>query len=135
MINRIRGDSEDCASGQQTNPANPCIIRSSLETLNMLPGEFNGESAAAGERRSRVEIVSHPRSEYNARSGAIKQESSPVNTINEGRRAVRERRSVEGREKMVIRRGDAEKGTRVPFERSCLLLVFDVSEEIMPRGM
>lgn len=30
---------------------------------------------------------------------------------------------------------DAEKGTRAPFERSCLLLAFDVSEEIMPRGM
>ncbi|KYN21623.1 hypothetical protein ALC57_05999 [Trachymyrmex cornetzi] len=59
MINRICGDSEDCAFGRQTNPANPCIIRSSLETLNMLPGESNGENAAAGERRSRAEIVSH----------------------------------------------------------------------------
>lgn len=100
----------------------------------MLPGEFIGESAAA--ERSGVEIVSRPRSEHNARSGAIKRESSLVNTINEGRRAaVRERRSVEGREKMVIRQRDAKKGTKVPFERSCLLLVFDVSEEIMPRGM
>ncbi|EGI60576.1 hypothetical protein G5I_11136 [Acromyrmex echinatior] len=44
MINRICGDSEDCAFGRQTNPANPCIIRSSLETLNMLPGESNGEN-------------------------------------------------------------------------------------------
>lgn len=71
-------------------PQTPCIIRSSLETLNMLPGESSGESAAAGGRSSRAEIVSHPRSEHNARSGAIKQESSPVNTINEGRRAGNE---------------------------------------------
>ena len=59
-----------------------------------------------------------------------------MNTINEGRRAVQERRSVEGREKMAIRREERREGDEdTPFERRCLLLVFDVSEEIMPRGM
>lgn len=105
----------------------------------MLPGESGGESAAAGGRRSRAEIVSHPRSEHNARSGAIKQESSPVNTINEGRRPGTKKRGRQRKDGDTMGRGEeegnAEKGTRVPFERSCLLLVFDVSEEIMPRGM
>lgn len=134
MINRICGDSKDCAFGRQTNPANPCIIRSSLETLNMLPGESNGENAAAGERRSRAEIVSHIQEASITRAPA-RSSKNLLRWILLMRAAIRERRSVEGREKMVIRRQNAEKGTRVPFERSCLLLIFDVSEEIMPRGM
>lgn len=80
----------------------------------MLPGESNGESATAGGRRSRVEIVSHPRSEHNARSGAIKQESSPVNTINEGRRPGTKKRGRQRKD------GDTTGGT--PRRgRGCLL--------------
>jgi len=97
----------------------------------MLPEEFNSE-IATDKRRSRVEIVSHPRSESNARSNDQAREKNLLRWILLMRTAIQERRSVEGREK--IRRGDAEKG-RVPFERSYLLLVFDVSEEIMPCGM
>jgi len=105
MIYRIRGDSKDCVSGRLTNPANPCIIQSSLETLNMLPGESNGESVAGG-RRSRAKIVSYPRSEHNARPGAIKQESSPVNTINEGRRPGTKKRGRQRKD------GDTTRGRR-----------------------
>lgn len=65
-----------------------------------------------------------------------------MNTINEGRRPGTKKRGRQRKDGDTTGgwgrgRGkeDAEKGTRVPFERSCLLLVFDVSEEIMPRGM
>jgi len=68
-----------------------------------------------------------------------------VNTINEGRRG----RQRGGKKKRGRQRKDGGKGDRgerrqrrqrrqrrrVPFEWSCLLLVFDVSEGIMLRGM
>lgn len=54
---------------------------------------------------------------------------------------------MEGREKTVVERSKAageekrerrrrrRRRTKMPLERSCLLLVFDMSEEIMPCGM
>lgn len=137
MINRILEDPEDCVipviavSGQQINSANPCIIRSSLETLNMLENPvvkvLRREEGKAEWRSSRIQGTSITRAPARSSRNLLR-------WILLMRAAVRERRSVEGREKMVIRRR-VEKRTRVPFERSCLLLAFDVSEEIMPHGM
>lgn len=87
------------------------------------------------EGRAEWRSVSHPRSEHNARSGAIKQESSPVNTINEGRRPGTKKRRRQRKDGDTTEGRRVKKRTRVPFERSCLLLAFDVSEEIMPHGM
>ncbi|KYQ58134.1 hypothetical protein ALC60_02866 [Trachymyrmex zeteki] len=67
MINRICGDSKDCAFGRQTNPANPCIIRSSLETLNMLPGESNGENTT----HSRLMIAFYGLTKHNCDNNLI----------------------------------------------------------------
>lgn len=67
-----------------------------------------------------------------------------MNTINEGRRPEEQKKRgrwrKDGTGGAVVRDGDEATGRgegegEVPFERSCLLLVFDASEEIMLRGM
>jgi hypothetical protein len=53
-MDRILRDSKDLARARasplasRTNPADPCIIRSSLETLNTLPGESGGGGGGGG---------------------------------------------------------------------------------------
>ena len=106
---------------RQPNPTNPCIIRSSLETLNV-----------AVVRRMRKDIISYPSCERTTRSS--------WNLLRwillmRARPGTRSRRNGERREKMLNQ--PASRGTRggFSFQRSCLLLVHATSEEIMRRGM